>query len=78
MPPARVQSVAPGSPGALIGIQPGDEILAVNGEAIRDVIRYQVQVEEPEVVLEISRGGLELELTVEKRAGEQLGIELAS
>ena len=78
MPPARVVAVAPASIAAASGIQPGDEILTVNGEAIRDVIRYQVQVEEPLVELDISRGGLDLQVVIEKRAGEQLGIELAS
>ena len=37
MPPARVVAVAPGSPAASTGIQPGDEVLALNGEAARDV-----------------------------------------
>ena len=36
MPPARVVAVAPGSPAASTGIQPGDEVLALNGEAVRD------------------------------------------
>jgi putative radical SAM enzyme (TIGR03279 family) len=73
-----VLSVAPASIGAEAGILPGDEIVAVNGEAITDVIRYQVQVEEPEVELDILRGGLDLQVQIAKRAGEQLGIELAS
>ena len=43
------------TPGSL----PGDELLTLNGEAVRDVIRYQIQADEPRVELEVRRGGLE-------------------
>ena len=78
MPPARVVAVAPGSPAASTGIQPGDEVLALNGEAVRDVIRYQLQADEPVVELELRRGGLEQLAVVEKPAGSPLGLELDS
>src|SRR5690242_6312290 len=78
MPPARVVAVAPGSPAASTGIQPGDEVLALNGEAVRDVIRYQLQADDPVVELELRRGGLEQPAVVEKPAGAPLGLELAS
>ena len=78
MPAARVVAVAPGSPAASTGIQPGDELLTLNGEAVRDVIRYQLQADEPVVELEIRRGGLEQLTVVEKQAGSPLGLELDS
>jgi putative radical SAM enzyme (TIGR03279 family) len=78
MPPARVVAVAPGSPAASTGIRPGDEVLSLNGEAVRDVIRYQLQADEPVVELEIRRGGLEQLVLVEKPAGTPLGAELDS
>jgi putative radical SAM enzyme (TIGR03279 family) len=78
MPPARVVAVAPGSPAASTGIRPGDEVLSLNGEAVRDVIRYQLQADEPVVELEIRRGGLEQLVVVEKPAGTPLGAELDS
>jgi putative radical SAM enzyme (TIGR03279 family) len=78
MPSARVVGVAPGSPAASTGILPGDEILSLNGEALRDVIRYQLQADEPVVELEIRRGGLEQLAVVEKPAGAPLGLELDS
>jgi putative radical SAM enzyme (TIGR03279 family) len=78
MPPARVVAVAPGSPAESTGIQPGDEVLALNGEAVRDVIRYQLQADEPFVELEVRRGGLEQLAVVEKPAGAPLGLELDS
>ena len=78
MPSARVSTVAPGSPAARAGLVAGDEILSVNGEAIRDVIRYQIQSDEADVELEIMRGGIERLFVVNKLAGEPLGVELAS
>jgi len=77
VPTARIEAVAPGSPAALAGLRPGDELCAVNGEAVRDVIRYQLQVDEPVVELELRRGGLERQVVVEKQAGEPLGAALS-
>ncbi|WP_208028534.1 DUF512 domain-containing protein [Rhabdothermincola sediminis] len=72
----RVVAVAPASPAAVAGVLPGDEILALNGERPRDVISYQLLAEEPEILLDVNRGGLELTLEVRKRVGEPLGVEL--
>jgi putative radical SAM enzyme (TIGR03279 family) len=75
---ARVVAVAPASPAARAGLQPGDAITAVNGEVPRDVIAYQLAADEPEVELTVDRGGLEIRLTVRKAPGEPLGAELHS
>jgi putative radical SAM enzyme (TIGR03279 family) len=74
----RVVSVAPASPADRVGLLPGDEILALNGEVPRDVIAYRLLTDEPDVVLDVSRGGLELQFQVEKEAGEPLGAEVSS
>src|SRR5438045_6187 len=74
----RVVAVAPGSPADLAGVQVGDEILAMNGEVPRDVIRYQWLADDAELLLEVRRGGLEVGIEVEKHAGEPLGIEVHS
>jgi putative radical SAM enzyme (TIGR03279 family) len=74
----RVVSVAPGSPAERAGLRPGDELLALNGEAPRDVIRYRVLADEAVVDLDVRRGGLERVVRVEKRAGEPLGAEVHS
>ncbi|HZJ25406.1 MAG TPA: DUF512 domain-containing protein, partial [Acidimicrobiia bacterium] len=75
---ARVVAVAPDSSAAAAGVAVGDEIISVNGEQVRDVIRYQVLTDEATVELDLRRGGLERACTVEKRAGEPLGLELDS
>ena len=78
MPTARVVAVAPGSPAAAAGLLPGDELLTLNGEMVRDVIRYQIKADEPLVELEVRRGGLEQLVLVEKPAGASLGLDLES
>jgi putative radical SAM enzyme (TIGR03279 family) len=78
VPPARVVAVTPESHAAQAGLLAGDEIITVNGEDLRDVIRYQLQADEATVELEVRRGGLERTVRVEKQAGAPLGLELAS
>jgi putative radical SAM enzyme (TIGR03279 family) len=78
VPPARVVAVTPESHAAEAGLLAGDEIITVNGEDLRDVIRYQLQADEPTVELEVRRGGLERTVRIDKPAGAPLGLELAS
>jgi putative radical SAM enzyme (TIGR03279 family) len=59
-------------------VAPGDEIVSMNGARPRDVIEWQLLADEAELVLEVRRGGLELDLTVDKQAGEPLGAEVSS
>jgi putative radical SAM enzyme (TIGR03279 family) len=76
MPPARVLSVAPGSPAARAGLDAGDEVVTVNGDDLRDVIAYQLHTDGPRVELEVRRGGLERLVVVEKSDGAPLGLEV--
>ena len=78
MSPPRVVAVAPASPAERAGIAPGDEVLRLNGEVPRDILRWRLLADEPEVEIDLRRGGLELTLLAEKRAGEPLGAEVES
>lgn len=78
MPFPQVVAVAPASPAAKAGIQVGDELATLNGVVPRDVIEYQLLVDEPILDLELNRGGIAVEMTIEKGAGEPLGIEVSS
>ena len=75
---ARVVAVAPGSPADVAGVAVGDLLSAVNGQPIRDVIEYRVLTDEADVSLSIDRGGLALDIDIEKDDGQQLGIEVDS
>jgi putative radical SAM enzyme (TIGR03279 family) len=74
----RIVAVAPGSPAAAAGLAVGDEVSAVDGEPARDLIRWRVLTDEPDLSLEVQRGGLELTVEVPKAAGEPLGVEVHS
>ena len=74
----RVVDVVAGSPAARAGIAIDDELVSLNGEAPRDVIRYQVLTDEPHLDIEVRRGGLLLDLEIEKALGEPLGVEVHS
>ncbi len=74
--PPRVVAVAPGSPAASAGLCVGDEVVAIDGVAPRDVLEYQRLVDEADPVLDVRRGGVELEVVVAKPVGVPLGIEV--
>ena len=74
----RVVAVTDGSPAARADLRPGDEIVSLCGQVPRDVIQLQLLTDEADLELEVSRGGLQLSVVVEKDAGEPLGAELAS
>src|ERR1700761_9118049 len=78
MPFPQVVAVAPGAVGERFGISIGDELASLNGVVPRDVIEYQLLVDEARLDLEINRGGITVELQIEKDAGEPLGLEVSS
>ncbi|CAB4757138.1 unannotated protein [freshwater metagenome] len=75
---ATVVAVTPGSPADLLGILAGDQVLAVDGRPVRDIIEYRVLTDETEVSLDLLRDGLELTFDVIKSPGTALGIEIDS
>ena len=74
----RITAVADGSVAQQFGLRAGDELLAVNGRVPKDVIEYQLLVDEPELSLDVRRDGVVLELEVHKAAGAPLGAQVDS
>ena len=56
----------------------GDEVHAIDGQVPRDIIEWRFLVDDADPVLDLGRGGLELSVEVDKRAGEPLGVEVQS
>ena len=72
----RVVAVASGSPAARAGLQPGDQIVAMDGQLPRDVIEYQLLADQEHLELDLRRGGLDLTVSVTREGNEALGIEV--
>jgi len=71
-----ILEVVPGSPAAVAGLEPGDELVAVNGVRPSDVIEYQQLVDDPEVSLRLRRAEHEWGVAVSKQPGAPLGLRL--
>ncbi|MBV8982387.1 MAG: DUF512 domain-containing protein [Acidimicrobiia bacterium] len=74
----RVVAVAPGSPAQRAGLEPGDEVVSLNGHRPRDVIQWQLLADEAALDLEVRRGSFDFDVAVEKQPGEPLGAEVHS
>lgn len=71
-----VKSVAKGSIAEEIGLEKGDEIVAINGVKIKDILDYMFLTQDEEIVLSVvSKQGEECEVEIEKDFDEDLGIE---
>ena len=71
-----VKSLMPGGIGEELGIEPGDKLLAINGNEIQDVFAYYYYEESEQLLLLIEKpDGEEWELEIEKDEDESLGIE---
>lgn len=68
----------PDSPAERAGVCVDDVLVSINGEQPRDVIRYQLLVDESALTLQIDRGGIERTIEIDKAEGAALGIEVQS
>jgi putative radical SAM enzyme (TIGR03279 family) len=70
-----VDRVLPGSIAQELEIEPGDRLVSVNGNPLRDVIDYNFFTGDDSLVLELEKKDGELwELEVEREEGELLGL----
>lgn len=69
-----VQSIEHGSVAELAGIQPGDELVAVNGHTVQDVIDVQFYAAETDLSFEIERQETRRVLDAQREFGQALGL----
>lgn len=72
-----VVKIAPRSLAAQIGLEPGDELLAINDHPVQDVIDVQFYAADEELELLIRRGDAYLLFEAERKYGQALGVEFA-
>ena len=70
-----VFDVIPDSYAARCGIQKGDILLEVNGNAIKDVLDYRYYITEPSLSLYLHRGPELLTVSIQKDEYEDIGLE---
>ena len=71
----RIAGVLPGSVAEEIGLEPGDVLLSINGQPVRDLIDYNYHSEDEFLELEVKRRDGEIwNCEVEKYADEELGL----
>src|SRR5688572_28703398 len=70
-----IQTIEPESFSAALGLLPGDEVLAVNGQAVQDVIDVQFYAADDEVEILYRRNGQEQLAKAYRPEGLPLGIE---
>ncbi len=71
----KITRVLPGSIAAELDIRPGDELTAVNGHAVEDVIDYRFYLQDDDLELEIRRGEETTVYEIEDLGGEDPGLE---
>ena len=69
-----ITRVEAGSPAAREGLRPGDRLLSVNGEPVKDLIDYEALSVRSRLIVEVERDGEKLRYLVRKKVGEPLGL----
>lgn len=72
-----VVKVDPNSIAAELGLRPGDAVVAIDGQVMRDIIDYRLAVAEERIELVVRRGGEDLRFVVDKDIDADLGIEFS-
>jgi len=70
--------VAPESLAERTGLRPDDRLLAIDGHPLRDAIDFHFYAAEERFRLTFRRGGREMDVEVERRLGEDLGVGFES
>lgn len=71
-----IVAVQPDSVGIELELEPGDQLLSINGKPVRDLLDYHLYIAVENVLLEVRKGdGTLWDLELEKDAEDNLGLE---
>lgn len=73
-----ITGVAAGSAAEAVGLKAGDELIAVNGHEICDVLDYRFRIYERRLKLEVMRGGKRNVFRIRKDEEDDPGLEFGS
>lgn len=74
----KITSVIPGSRAARAGIEPGDELVSINGEEIRDVLDYRFYLADKKTDLSLLRDKTPYTVTIKKGTYDDIGLDFAT
>lgn len=72
----KILSVERNSTGDEVGFLPGDRIISINGQPVRDILDYRFLVTEEDVEMEVLRSGERINYAIEKEFDDDLGLGL--
>ena len=71
----KIIKVHPESLGTQIGLKPGDKLIKINNQRVKDEIDYQFKISEQLVKLQFEIDGSTIEYEIEKDYDDTLGVE---
>ena len=71
----RITEIDPNGRAARAGVQAGDELVAINGNSITDVLDYRFYLAEQTVTLSLQRAGVSYTVTLHKDIYDDVGLE---
>ncbi len=73
----KITSIDHNSTGLQLGLCPGDEVLRINGEPVRDILDYRFLAAEDTIEMEVRRGDEHIIFDIEKDTDDSLGVNFA-
>jgi len=74
----RITVVETGSRAEKAGVLPGDELVSINGEEIRDVLDYRFYLADKTIVLSLLREKTPYEVTLKKGTYDDIGLDFST
>jgi putative radical SAM enzyme (TIGR03279 family) len=73
----KIIAIDKASTGAELGLCPGDEVLRINGETVRDILDYRFLTADDAIEMEVRRGEEQIIFDIEKAPDDSLGLNFA-